>query len=40
MKKKKFIFNNIQSMKDKTIVDPQKLRLARAKAEARRLRNL
>ena len=39
MKKKKFNFNNISVMKDKKIINPQKLRLARAKAEARRLRN-
>ncbi len=39
MKKKKYNFNNINSMKDKIIVDPQKLRLSRAKAAARRLRN-
>jgi hypothetical protein len=39
MKKKKYNFNNIKSMKDKKIVDPQEGRLSRAKAEARRLRN-
>lgn len=39
MKKKKYNFNNIKEMSNKKIIDPQKLRLAKAEEKDRKLRN-